>query len=177
MKTSVRMALNGALASVVLITPIALAQNPTATVNVDVNANRHAISPFIYGVAYGGSALSDLNAPLNRYGGNNSSHYNWMLNADNRDADWYFESIADTSATPGERGDTFIGSSKTAGARPMITIPMLDYVATLGPMRIGGAYCTDPKSCWGSEGDGHALAGVDRFSSHRVFSSPPSTLI
>ncbi|CBE68342.1 MAG: PKD domain-containing protein [Candidatus Methylomirabilis oxygeniifera] len=135
MKTSVGMALKGALASIVLIAPIALAQNPTATVNVDVNANRHVISPFIYGVAYGGSALSDLNAPLNRYGGNNSSRYNWMLNADNRDADWYFESIPDTSATPGERGDTFIGNSKTAGAQPMITIPMLDYVAKLGPNR------------------------------------------
>ena len=77
----------------------AMAQNPTATVTVDANANRHPIDPRVYGVAYGTSAqLSDLNVPLNRYGGNNSSRYNWQVNGDNRDADWYFESIGDTSA-------------------------------------------------------------------------------
>jgi len=35
--------------------------------------------------------LSDLNCPVNRYGGNNTSCYNWQLNADNRGANWYFE--------------------------------------------------------------------------------------
>ena len=59
--------------------------------------------------------LSDLNSPLNRNGGNNTTRYNWQLNADNRGSDWYFESIADSSATAGERGDTFIANS--AGRR------------------------------------------------------------
>ena len=85
-------------------TPV-FVQNAAVTVNVDANANRHAISPLIYGVAYGSTAqLADLNSPLNRYGGNNASRYNWQLNADNRDNDWYFESIADTSAVAAERG-------------------------------------------------------------------------
>lgn len=73
--------------------------------------------------------------PLNRYGGNNSSRYNWQLNADNRAQDWYFESIGDTSSLAGERGDTFISTTQAAGARPMITIPMLDWVAKLGANR------------------------------------------
>ena len=115
---------------------VALAQNPAATINVDANAGRRPISPLIYGVAYGtASTLADLNSPLNRYGGNNSSRYNWQQNADNRDFDWYFESIPDASAVPGERGDTFIAESKTANAQPMITIPMLDWIAKLGPNR------------------------------------------
>ena len=47
--------------------------------------NRKAINPAIYGVAYATTAqLQDLNAPLHRYGGNNTSRYNWQLNADNR---------------------------------------------------------------------------------------------
>ena len=29
------------------------AQNPAVTINVDANANRRAISPLIYGIAYG----------------------------------------------------------------------------------------------------------------------------
>jgi PKD repeat protein len=114
----------------------AWAQNPAANITVDANANRHAIDPRIYGVAYGSTAqLSDLNVPLNRYGGNNASRYNWQLNADNRDQDWYFESIGDTSGVAGERGDTFISNTQAAGARAMITIPMLDWVAQLGPNR------------------------------------------
>jgi len=119
-----------------LLSGAALAQNPTASLTVDANANRHAIDPRIYGVAYGTTAqLSDLNVPLNRYGGNNSSRYNWQVNADNRDQDWYFESIGDASAVAGERGDTFISSTQAAGARAMITIPMLDWVAKLGANR------------------------------------------
>ena len=115
---------------------IAAAQNPAATITVDVNANRHPIDPRIYGVAYGTTAqLSDLNVPLNRYGGNNSSRYNWLLNADNRAQDWYFESIGDPSPVAGERGDTFIATTQAAGARAMITIPMLDWVAKLGAGR------------------------------------------
>jgi PKD repeat protein len=116
--------------------PSAQAQNTPVTVSVDANANRHAISPLIYGVAYGTSTtLADLNSPLNRYGGNNSSRYNWQLNADNKDFDWYFESIADTSAVAGERGDTFISQSKAASAQAMLTLPMLDWVAKLGTNR------------------------------------------
>ena len=34
----------------------AAAQNPAATVTVDANANRHAIDPRVYGVAYGSTA-------------------------------------------------------------------------------------------------------------------------
>lgn len=112
------------------------AQNPSASVSVDVNVNRHAIDPRIYGIAYGTIAqLSDLNVPLNRYGGNNTSRYNWQLNADNRGQDWYFESIPEASAVAGERGDTFISTTQAGGARPMITIPMLDWVGKLGANR------------------------------------------
>src|SRR5881409_4261114 len=110
----------------------AFAQNPTAVISVDVNAGRHAIDPRIYGIAYGTTTqLNDLHVTLNRYGGNNSSRYNWQLNADNRAQDWYFESIGDTSSVAGERGDTFISNTQAAGARAMITVPMLDWVAKL----------------------------------------------
>ena len=81
------------------------------------------------------ATLQDLNVPLNRYGGNSATAYNWQQNADNRGNDWYFESIGDTSSVAGERGDTFIANTKTAGAKSMITIPMVDWVAKLGSGR------------------------------------------
>jgi hypothetical protein len=112
------------------------AQDGVVELQVDVTANRHKIDPRIYGLAYAGPAhFKDLRVPLNRLGGNNASRYNWKQNADNRANDWFFESIADEKAVPGERGDSFIANSRAGGAEPMITIPMLDWVAKVGPGR------------------------------------------
>ncbi len=113
-----------------------IAQNSSVTITVDSTANHHAIDPNIYGVAHATTAqLNDLNTPLNRNGGNNTSRYNWQVNADNRGNDWYFESIADASATAGERGDTFITNTRAANAKAMLTIPTIDWVAKVGAGR------------------------------------------
>src|SRR6478609_8091929 len=126
----------GVLVALIAAEATLAAQNGAVTVVVDVAASRRAIDPNIYGVAYGTPAtLTDLNVPLNRQGGNNTSRYNWQLNADNRGADWYFESIGDTSATAGQRGDDFIASTRAGGATPLITVPIIDYVAKLGANR------------------------------------------
>ncbi|HMW02473.1 MAG TPA: glycoside hydrolase family 44 protein [Acidobacteriota bacterium] len=112
------------------------AQTSTITINVDASANRRPINPMIYGVAFASSQqLTDLNVPVHRSGGNNTSRYNWQQNADNRGFDWYFQSIAYSSSTAGEVGDSFISSSKAAGAQPMLTIPMVGWVAKLGANR------------------------------------------
>jgi hypothetical protein len=124
------------LAGLALLPTSSKAQNPAVTIPIDVNANRKPINPLIYGVAHAtGAQVSDLNVPLNRHGGNNTSRYNWQQNADNRGQDWYFESIGDSSATPGERGDTFISATKGAGGQPAFTIPMIGWVAKLGANR------------------------------------------
>jgi hypothetical protein len=115
---------------------IATAQSSSVTITIDPAANRHPIDPNIYGVAHATTAdLSDLNTPLNRNGGNNTTRYNWQLNADNRGNDWYYESIADSSATAGERGDTFIANARAANAKAMLTIPLIDWVAKIGSGR------------------------------------------
>jgi hypothetical protein len=112
------------------------ATNASVTVQVDAAADRHAINPLIYGVAFASSnQVADLNAPLNRSGGNAETRYNWQLNAHNRGADWYFESIGDNPATPGAAADTHITDSKTGGAQPLITIPMIGWMTKLGSGR------------------------------------------
>ncbi len=114
------------------------AQNPATYVAVDAHANRHAINPDIYGVAFAATSdLATLNAPLNRSGGNAETSYNWQLNSDNRGADWYFESFADSDPTPGYRHDSFISATKAAnvGAQALITVPMINYIGNLGPSR------------------------------------------
>lgn len=105
-------------------------------VTVDASAGRHPISDLVYGTAFASAAqLADLNAPLNRSGGNAETRYNWELNAHNHASDYYFESLADDSAVPGERADTFVADSKAGGAEPMLTVPMIGWAPKLGPNR------------------------------------------
>jgi Glycoside hydrolase family 44 len=110
--------------------------NANVTVQIDALANRHTISPLIYGVAFAASSsqLQDLNTPLHRSGGNAETRYNWQINATSHAADWYFESIADANTVGGD-GDDFIQESKNAGAQAMLTIPIIGWVAKLGPNR------------------------------------------
>jgi hypothetical protein len=111
-------------------------QQPAVVVSVDAAADRHAINPMIYGVAFADTAaLNDLNVPYNRSGGNAETRYNWQLNASNRASDWYFESLPDSSATPGATADSFVASTKSAGAQATLTIPTIGWVANLGPSR------------------------------------------
>ncbi|MBX7219043.1 MAG: IPT/TIG domain-containing protein [Blastocatellia bacterium] len=106
------------------------------TITVDASSARHSINPNIYGVAFATTAqLNDLNSPLNRWGGNPTTRYNWQQNCDNRAFDFYFESIAYGNATPGAEADTFISDTKTANAQAMMTIPLCDWIAKVGPNR------------------------------------------
>ena len=132
-RTSLCLAVTSVLAAMAGAFPVA---QSGITIAVDVASNRHPIHPNVYGVAHATSAqLADLGSPLNRNGGNNTTRYNWQQNADNRGSDWYFESIADSSATAGERGDTFIANARAASAQAMLTIPLIDWVAKAGPNR------------------------------------------
>src|SRR5215471_3583344 len=61
----------GVSATVVVVV---YAQNPAVAVTIDAAASRHSINPNVYGLAYpSSSALTDLNVPVQRYGGNNTS--------------------------------------------------------------------------------------------------------
>jgi hypothetical protein len=110
--------------------------NAPAGITVNAQANRTPISPLIYGVAFASSnQLADLNFTMNRSGGNNETCYNWQINAHNLDADWYFESYPDASATAGATADAFVANSQGGGAQAMITIPMIGWSPKLGANR------------------------------------------
>jgi len=107
--------------------------NAPLTITVNAQLNRHPINPQIYGVAFASSTqLQDLNSPLNRSGGNSETSYNWQINAHNHAADWYFESLPDSPATPGASTDGFVVNSQNGGAQAMVTIPMIGWAPKLG---------------------------------------------
>src|SRR5215471_10893892 len=137
------------------------AQNPATSITVDANANRRPINPNIYGIAYGDAHdMQALNAPLNRWGGNSTTRYNWQIDAHSAASDWYFETYSDGSGTPSGSADQYVATTRSAnsGAQPMFTIPMIDYLANLGLNRstlagfsvkkYGAQQSTDP---WNSD--------------------------
>ena len=101
-----------------------------ATVSVDVARDRRPIKPEIYGVGFAtASQLREMNIPLNRWGGNATTRYNWRLKATNHGSDYFFES------TPSDDADLFISDARISGTETMITIPTIGWVATLGVNR------------------------------------------
>jgi Glycoside hydrolase family 44 len=150
--------------SVVSTGVVTTASGPVG-ITVDAQANRHAISPQIYGTAFASSnQLQDLNFTMNRSGGNNETSYNWSNNINNLDFDWYFESLpAGSPRTPGASADDFVANSKNGGAQAMITIPMIDWGPKLGTngdgrldsysvAKYGPQVATDPY--WSDAGNG-----------------------
>ncbi len=126
--SAVNSAGESANSSQVSATPVS--SSASVHVTVDVLTDRHPISPYVYGGAYpqNASTITDSGLSVVRWGGNATSTYNWQLQTDNADNDWYFEDFNYT-----EIGDSdsakFIQDVKTAGANPLMTMVMLPWVA------------------------------------------------
>jgi hypothetical protein len=96
--------------------------------SVNVAADRHAISPYIYGMNYADEALAaELRLPVRRWGGNSTTRYNWQNNTYNTGSDWYFENIlADVSA------DQFIAQDRRTNTQTIMTMPLIGWASKQG---------------------------------------------
>ena len=112
---------------------------PTATppapldLRIDAGAEKRAINPDIYGINFADEALAaELRLPVNRWGGNATTRYNWQNDTSNRASDWFFENIPNDNANPsslpdGSSSDHFIEQNKRTGTSSLITIPMIGW--------------------------------------------------
>ena len=108
---------------------------PTAagpTLNVDANANRHPISPYIYGMNEAQEGLAgELQLPVHRWGGNLTTRYNWQLNVFNHSADYFFENYPeDVVGGPlpnGSDSDRFVEQNQRTNTASLVTIPMIGW--------------------------------------------------
>ncbi len=114
---------------------VTVTQAATAvTVTINTLANRHEISSFVYGgnISSAGN-VADSGSTLNRWGGNASSTYNWILHAYNADADYYYEDFGESNANGNENDSVqFITDVKAAGGFPLTTMATLGWVAQSG---------------------------------------------
>jgi hypothetical protein len=103
---------------------------PAPVLTVDASANRHPISDDIYGMNFAdGTLAKELRVPVDRWGGDATSRYNWQVDASNAGFDWFFMAGGDqTTAVPGKGADDFVQKDRTAGARSLLTIPIIPYL-------------------------------------------------
>ena len=133
---------NGAQATFYLddIVFVGSAAPPAAlALSVNVGAGRHAISPLIYGLNFADETFAaELDLPLNRWGGNSTTRYNWQNDTYNTASDWFFQNIpntnADVAALPdGSASDRFVEQNERTGTESLITVPLIGWVAKRRP--------------------------------------------
>ncbi len=101
--------------------------------SVDSARDRHPISPYIYGMNAPDEALAqELHLPVNRWGGNQTSTYNWQNDTYNTGFDWFYENISNSplaSLPDGSSANRFIEQNRRTATASLVTLPMIGWVA------------------------------------------------
>lgn len=103
-------------------------------VKIDRNGNRHPINPLIYGANWNEDhPLPDGSPPfpIQRWGGNATTRYNWQIDIQNRGKDWFFLNVpnsADVGQLPnGSRADKFVDDARAHGTVPLLTASLIGW--------------------------------------------------
>jgi hypothetical protein len=104
------------------------------SVSVTVNplANRHTISPLIYGTNFPPSTsyILNTNSTLTRWAGDASSGYNWQTGNTNLASDYFFANYPFNSTEPlYKSSQAYVSGVASTGAAPVMSINMLPWVA------------------------------------------------
>ena len=100
---------------------------------VDAGTQTHAISPYIYGMnAYllDSATAANTNIAVTRWGGDDTSRYNYKTNVVNSANDYYFENFTGANSMLGGGSFTgFITTTSGIGVAAQGTVPVLGYVS------------------------------------------------
>ncbi len=121
----------GAILALLAILPVGNVHVASAgpALAVNIAADRHPISPNIYGMNFADPAFAqELHLPVDRWGGNATSRYNWQANVYNTGTDYFFENIAG-----GETTDQFVDADRAHGTKSIVTVPLMGYVSKPSP--------------------------------------------
>jgi hypothetical protein len=131
----------------VTLSEAASARGPVLT--VDAGEKTHAISPDIYGMnafAMASTVGKAVNLPVDRWGGDATSLYNYKLDVTSAGSDWYYKNSAGSGGKQdGSEFNTQVKNDKAIGAKTMGTMPMLGWVAK------AGTGCSFPASIYPSQ--------------------------
>ncbi len=107
---------------------------PSVTITVDPNAERRPINPDIYGINFNDMHVNDseLDFPVQRWGGNNTTRYNWELDVANRASDWFFINYPYEHEQPeqlphGSMADRFMDETHAHNGKVLLTVPTIGW--------------------------------------------------
>jgi len=115
----------------VTLTPPPPGQGPDLT--VDAAASRRAINPLIYGMNQYSAAFdtvaSAVRLPVERWGGDATTRYNWQLDVYNSASDWYFSTDpnSNTGYPDSSEFNSTVLRDRNAGVKTMGTVPMIGW--------------------------------------------------
>jgi hypothetical protein len=137
-------------------TPLAPIAGPALSVNAA--AGQHPINPDIYGLNFADPAFAaELDLPLNRWGGNGTTRYNWQLDISNHGSDWYFENFNQDNAHPenlpnGSAADQFVTQNRATHTDTILTMPLIGWTSK-GPRGADPRNCGFPTSKYHNQND------------------------
>jgi hypothetical protein len=140
----------------------AVAQTPPVVqagpaLSVDAASGRHAISPYIYGMNFPDESLAtELQLPVQRWGGNSTTRYNYLNDISNRASDWYFENIPGDKSNPatlpdGSDADLFIEQGLRTGTQTLLTVPLIGWTPKNQPAGSTARICGFSVSKYGPQ--------------------------
>lgn len=105
-------------------------EGPALSVSLD-QQNR-PINPHIYGLNFADDQFSqEINLPLNRWGGNAVTRYNWKIDVTNRASDWFFLNVpnaVDEAGLPDSNvSNKFIAFNQANGTDSILTMPLIGW--------------------------------------------------
>ena len=97
-------------------------------------AQTHSINPYIYGMNFytlSPAAAKAVNLSVNRWGGDATSRYNYLLDVTSSASDWYFENqIGMPGGTQANSSfNAMVTADAAMGTKTMGTVPVLGWVA------------------------------------------------
>jgi hypothetical protein len=120
--------------------------------SVDATASRHSISPLIYGVNFAAQTpglAKVFGVPVDRWGGNSTSRYNYTNDTYNTGQDWYFENVvSDSDKTLG----AFITGDRSSKSASLVTVPMIGWVSKDSPSS-HPYLCSYPRTAFANQDD------------------------
>jgi len=117
---------------------------PISPVSITLDlTKRTPVSTLIYGVNWAnGSQLARNKYTSNRWGGEGVTRYAYDVDAANHASDWYFEDIPNAIPNPStlpfnSSCDTFIQTTLSSAATPIITTPLIGFTPIDRTLRCG----------------------------------------
>ncbi len=183
---------------------VTVALNPPAastgpSLLVDINTpntpaeNPHTISPYVYGMnAYALDSASEKIADpaILRWGGDDTSRYNYQNDMTNSASDYYFESFQGAAAmfpnsTSSNSFTSFVESTDAAGSAALGTVPVLgwvtnnqQYACSFPESQFPGQEEYNGNNCGnGVEADGTDLYGSNAIAATTSISEPPPDIM